>query len=51
MAAEYTEAFCPSGDQRKVENLLRIKVGDLPATRAVERLHPEIVHTVFSRIG
>jgi len=51
MAAEYAEASAVRRPT-EVENLLRIKGGDLSATRAVERLHPEIVHTVFAdRVG
>src|SRR6267378_280731 len=51
MAAEYAEASAVRRPT-EVENLLRIKGGDLPATRAIERLHPEIVHTVFAdRVG
>src|SRR4029077_18918442 len=51
MAAEYAEVSAVRRPT-EVENLLRIKVGDLPATRAVQRLYPEIVHPVFAdRIG
>src|SRR5467141_3976424 len=51
MAAEYAEASAVRRPT-EVENLLRIKGSDLPATRAIERLHPEIVHTVFAdRVG
>src|SRR5882762_5442718 len=51
MTAEYAEASAVRGPT-EVENLLRIKVGDLSATRAVKRLHPEIVHPVFAdRVG
>src|SRR5258708_38146192 len=51
MAAEYAEASAVRRPT-EVENLLRIKGSDLSATRAIERLHPEIVHTVFAdRVG
>jgi len=50
MAAEYAKAFAV-GRPVEVENLLRIKVSDLSAWRAIERLHPEIVHLIFADRG
>lgn len=51
LTAEDAEASAIRGPT-EVENLVRIKVVELSTTRALKRLHPEIVHPVFSdRVG